>query len=142
MWWCSIVSIARTVMECHSMLRHLPPKFSSLSLAIFSSFRFLQQQPHDTKMFCCVFLVYYPYINPIPRSHPTPMLHTFTVCCKCPDCPLNVFFYITLHFSPFLFLRTRLFSILGGKMWHMYIYICANGGNIHKLCYRFFLNLI
>lgn len=27
--------------------------------------------------------------------------HRLLLCCKRPDCPLNVFFYITLHFFPF-----------------------------------------
>lgn len=44
--------------------------------------------------------------TPFPLIHPQWCYihtYTFTVCCKCPDCPLNVFFYMKLHFSPFHF---------------------------------------
>lgn len=43
-----------------------------------------------------------------PRLHSNPPFFWYPsnflspLCCKCPDCPLNVFFHITLHFFPFL----------------------------------------
>lgn len=107
LWWCSKPSQAITIViwkwdelvrnfSVNSFLTALPLRRSFMCWMCRHLLDYISLP--SGPLWGCMFLS---IILTVSTSSPVPSPHRLLLCCKRPDCPLNVFFYITLHFFPF-----------------------------------------